>query len=114
MSTASEQTEQTEEQANKNPADGPEEHLDRILAMKIPVIVKITEKRMAMEKILKLSIGSMIQFDKDAYQHIDLMINNTTVGFGQPVKVGENFGLKVVQIGDIAETIKSLGGENSE
>lgn len=107
MSTASEQT---EEQADQNPADGPEEHLGRILAMKIPVIVKITEKRMAMEKILKLSIGSMVQFDKDAYQHIDLMINNTTVGFGQPVKVGENFGLKVVQIGDIAETIKSLGG----
>jgi flagellar motor switch protein FliN len=108
MSTASKQA---EEQADQSAADGNEGHLARILAMKIPVIVKITEKEMPLEKILKLSIGSMIQFDKDAYQHIDLMINNTTVGFGQPVKVGENFGLKIVQIGDIAKTIKSLGGE---
>lgn len=108
MSTASKQA---EEQTNQSATDGHEEHLARILAMKIPVIVKITEKNMAMEKILKLNIGSMIQFDKDAYQHIDLMINNSTVGFGQPAKVGENFGLKIVQIGDIAKTIKSLGGE---
>ena len=108
MSTASKQA---EKQADQSTADGNEEHLARILAMKIPVIVKITEKTMAMEKILKLNIGSMIQFDKDAYQHIDLMINNTTVGFGRPAKVGENFGLKIVQIGDIAKTIKSLGGE---
>jgi len=85
-------------------------HLERILSMKVPVIVKITEKSMKMERILKLNLGSMIQFDKDAYQHIDLMVNNSTIGLGQPIKIGENFGLKITQIGDIRETIKSLGG----
>jgi len=92
------------------PDDDAPAHLERILSMKVPVIVKITEKSMTMERILKLNLGSMIQFDKDAYQHIDLMVNNSTIGLGQPIKIGENFGLKITQIKDIRETIKSLGG----
>ncbi len=86
-----------------------QERLDRILKIRMPVIVRIAERRMTIENILKLSIGSIIQFDKDAYQMIDLMINNSVIGLGQPVKIGENFGIKIIQIGDITNTIKSLG-----
>lgn len=83
--------------------------LDRILEMKIPVIVKVVEKPMTISAVLKLNIGSVITFNKDAYQHIDLMVNNTTIGIGQTVKIGEKFGLRITQIGDIEQTIKSLG-----
>jgi flagellar motor switch protein FliN/FliY len=79
------------------------------LAIKVPLIVKIAEKRMRIGEILKLSLGSVVQFEKDAYQHVDLMVNNSTIGLGQPVKVGEKFGLKITQIGDISEMIRSLG-----
>jgi len=37
------------------------------------------------------------------------MVNNSTIGLGQAVKIGENFGLKITQIGPVEETIKSLG-----
>jgi len=90
-----------------------QDKLGRILSMKVPVIVKIAQKKMTISEILKLRLGSVIQFDKDPYQNIDLMVNNSVVGTGQPVKVNENFGLKIVQIGNLADTIKSLGG-NSE
>ena len=85
------------------------EKVGRILSMKIPVIVKIAEKKMVIASILKLNIGSVITFDKDAYQNVDLMVNNSTIGLGQPVKIGENFGLRIIQINDIQNTIKSLG-----
>ena len=87
--------------------------LKSILSMKVPVIVKIVEKKMPLASILKFNLGSMISFDKDSYQHIDLMVNNSTIGLGQPIKIGENFGLKITQIGDITDTIKSLG-QNEE
>ncbi|MBN1846577.1 MAG: FliM/FliN family flagellar motor switch protein [Sedimentisphaerales bacterium] len=86
-----------------------EEHLERIFKMKVPIIVRIAQKNMTVGEILKLHIGTVIQFEQDAYQHIDLMVNNAVIGLGQPVKVGENFGLRITQIGDIAHTIKSLG-----
>lgn len=83
--------------------------LDRLLAMKVPVIVKIAEKPMSVSAVLKLNLGSVITFEKDAYQHVDLMVNNSTIGLGQTVKIGEKFGLRISQIGPIEDTIKSLG-----
>ena len=82
-----------------------------ILSMRVPLIVKVAQKKMTMENVLKLSLGSIIQFDKDVYENIELMVNNQTIGLGQPVKIGENFGLRLLQVGDIEHTIKSLGGK---
>jgi flagellar motor switch protein FliN/FliY len=89
--------------------DSSDDSLPRILSMRMPVIVKLAEKSMALSTVLKLNIGSVINFDKDAYQLVDLMANNSTIGLGQTVKIGENFGLRVIQIGPVEETIKSLG-----
>jgi flagellar motor switch/type III secretory pathway protein FliN len=83
--------------------------LNRILAMKVPVIVKIAQRKISFSDVLKFHIGTVIQFDKDPYQYIDLMVNNSKIGAGQPVKVAENFGLKVMQIAPVADTIRSLG-----
>ena len=41
------------------------------------------------------------------------MVNNEVIGLGQPVKIGENFGLKITQVGDLSDTIKRLGGNHT-
>jgi len=84
------------------------EKLQRLLSMRVPVIVKVAQKKMSIGNMLKFHMGSIIQFDKDAYQQLELMINNSTVGLGQPIKIGEKFGLRITQVGEITETIKSL------
>ncbi len=91
--------------------DTSEDKLKNILSMKVPLIVKVAQKKMCMENVLKLSLGSIIQFDKDVYENIELMVNNQTIGMGQPVKIGENFGLRLLQVGNVENTIKSLGGK---
>ena len=69
---------------------------------------------MTLADVLKLSIGSVIQFDKDAYDHVSLMVNNSMIGLGQPVKIGENFGLRIIEMGKITDTICSLGSQGHE
>jgi len=107
--------------ANVNAPPGPDnsssppvrsDHLKRILSLKVPIIVKVTEKKLRMAHILKFNLGNVIHFDQDAYQHVELMVNNSVIGLGQPVKIGEKFGLKIVQIGDITDTIKALKTED--
>ncbi|MBN2065157.1 MAG: FliM/FliN family flagellar motor switch protein, partial [Sedimentisphaerales bacterium] len=83
--------------------------LKTILSMRVPLIVKVAEKKMTMDNILKFSLGSIIQFDKDVYENIELMVNNHAIAVGQPVKIGENFGLRLLQVGNIEKTIKSMG-----
>ena len=97
----------TSEEVKKTPPD----KIKSILSMRVPLIVKVAQKKMTMENVLRLSLGSIIQFDKDVYENIELMVSNQTIGLGQPVKIGENFGLRLLQVGDLEHTIKSLGGK---
>ena len=87
----------------------PPQELQRILKLEVPVIVKVAERKMRLSEILNLSTGSVIEFSKNADDNLELLVNNKPIGIGRAVKVGEKFGLRVLQIGDIRDTIRSLG-----
>ncbi len=63
---------------------------------------------MPLSKILTLSPGSIIEFDKPSDELLDLMINNRPVGRGQAVKVGENFGLRVTVVGSVTSRVDAM------
>ena len=86
------------------------EPLQRIMRIEVPVIVKLAECRMPLARIVGLNTGAIIEFEKPADANLDLMINNKCIGLGQAVKVGENFGLRITQVGTLLEKIEALGG----
>jgi len=83
--------------------------LQRILQIRVPIIILLAEKTMQTSEILQLNPGTLIEFDKSVDEKLDLMINNKRVGGGVAVKVGENFGLRVTHICPIDKTIKAMG-----
>ena len=83
--------------------------LRRILHMHVPVIVKLAERKLTLAEVMRLGPGAIIEFIKASDEPLELLINNKTIGLGDAVKVGENFGLKINQIGDVKEVIRSLG-----
>jgi flagellar motor switch protein FliN len=83
--------------------------LRRILHLEVPVIVKLAERRLSLAEVLRLGAGAIIEFSKSSDEPLELLINNKSIGFGDAVKVGENFGLKISQIGDVKQVIRSLG-----
>ena len=85
------------------------ENLERILKIRLPVTVVLAERQMNMEEILNLSPGSVIEFERHHQQFLDLLINNKPVARGETVTVREKFGLRVREIGEIKDMIKSLG-----
>lgn len=82
--------------------------IERILKIDVPVIVKLAERRMKMSEVLRISPGSIIEFNKPSESQLELMINNRTIGLGLAVKVGENFGIRLLQVGDVKELITSM------
>ena len=82
--------------------------LRRILQLEVPVIVKLAERKMNLSEVLRLGAGAIIEFSKNSEEPLELMINNKSIAFGETVKVGENFGLKISQIGDLKQLIRSL------
>lgn len=83
--------------------------LGRIMRLRVPVIVKLAERRLNLQEVMRLGNGSIIEFFKSFDEPLDLMINNKVIGQGEAVKVGENFGLRITHIGDVRSVIKSLG-----
>jgi flagellar motor switch protein FliN len=95
-------------QKPKQPS-GPQSEVQRILRLSVPVIVKLAERRLSLQEVLRFGNGSIIEFGKSFDEPLELMINNKVIGLGETVKVGENFGLRITQIGDVKAVIKSMG-----
>ena len=84
--------------------------LDRILRLEVPLIVKLADRTLTLAEVMRLGPGAIIEFFKSSDEPLELLVNNKTIAIGETVKVGENFGLKITQIGDVKQVIKSMGG----
>ena len=93
-----------------DPAADPAAELNRLMRLHVPVIVKLAERKMPMSEVLRLGVGSIIEFEKRNDEPLHLMINNKTIAIGEAVKVGENFGLRVRQIGSMKDLVIAMGG----
>jgi flagellar motor switch protein FliN/FliY len=86
------------------------EELRRVMKLQVPVIVKLAERRLPVAEVLRLGVGSIIEFAKRNEEPLQLMVNNRAIAVGEAVKVGENFGLRVQQVGDPRSIVAALGG----
>jgi flagellar motor switch protein FliN/FliY len=93
------------------PTSAPEgkSELNRIMHLEVPVIVKLAERKLAMSEVLRLGVGSIIEFVKSNDEPLQLMINNRTIAIGEAVKVGENFGLRIKQVGTMKQLVGAMG-----
>lgn len=85
--------------------------IESILALEVPVIVQIAERTMSLEDVVSMVPGAIIELPKSSDDDLEILVNNKPIGTGTAVKVGENFGVRVAYIGDLAQRIKALGGE---
>jgi flagellar motor switch protein FliN len=83
--------------------------LARILRVRVPVIVQLARRPMAIATVRNLSVGAILEFEKAVEEELDLLINNRPIGRGFCVKVGEKFGLRLTAISDTSQRIRSLG-----
>ncbi len=85
--------------------------LDRILHLQVPLIVKLADRKMHLSEVMRLGTGAIIEFFKSSEQPLELLVNNKVIAVGDAVKIGENFGLRIRQVGDVKQIVQSLGGE---
>ena len=76
-----------------------------ILDLEFPLIVQIASRSMPVRDVVELEHGSIIEFPRSADEELQILVNNKIVGQGTAVKVGENFGVKISWIGDLAQCV---------
>lgn len=89
------------------------EKVQRILRLRVPLMVVLAERKMSVREILHVSIGSIIEFSKPFDEELGLLVKNQSIAYGQAVKIGENFGLRVTRVADVKARINAMGNDAS-
>ena len=79
-----------------------------ILKLSVPVIVQVGERNLPVDDVLALGPGVILEMDKSSESELALLVNNKPIAKGTAVKVGENFGLKIVSIGTPRQRVEAL------
>ncbi len=82
--------------------------LDRILDIPMGVTVELGRAKMLINDLMRLGQGSVIELTKLVGEPLEVMVNSKTIGKGEVVVVNEKFGVRITEITDANERIKSL------
>jgi len=83
--------------------------LGRVLDINLPLSVVVAEKEMKVEDVLAFAPGTVLEFEKASDSFLDLLVNDKLLAQGEAVRTGEQFGIRIVNIGVPEETIRMLG-----
>lgn len=81
-----------------------------ILRVSVPVVVKLAQKSMPADQVLRLVPGAMIQFDKHCETPMTVEVGGQPIAEGEIVKTGDKFGIRIGQIVRPAERFIAVAG----
>lgn len=85
--------------------------LQSILKIEVPLSVQIASRRMRVREVSSLAPGAIIELPKLADEPLELKIGHRQIGLGAAVKVGENFGVRIMQVGTMTQRIAAMSPE---
>ncbi len=80
-----------------------------LLRIRLPLEVTLARTRKPLLELLQLCPGAIIQFDKSCEEPLELSINGHVIARGEAVKVGDKFGLRILEITPPPERYIVLG-----
>ena len=72
--------------------------VEQLSGLNVPVSVRLCEDSFSLASLVKLRAGTVLHFPKQHDQPLDLYINESRVGSGHAVDLGERLGVVVEQI----------------
>ena len=82
--------------------------ITRILDIPLEVTVVIGACKMTLQELLNLKKGSVIELDTSSNQDIELLINGKKIAYGKTVYVDQSFGVKITEVLEEAELMKTI------
>ncbi len=83
-------------------------NIARVLDIELNVSVILGRTKMALKDIFELGKGSLIELDTFENQEVEIYVNGRKIGYGQIVIIEQNFGVRITNILDEDELVKTL------
>lgn len=79
-------------------AAGGAESLAAVMELEVPVSIELGRTRMAVEEVLSLGRGSIVQLDRLVGQPVEVFVSDKPFATGEVVVMGEKFGVRIIRI----------------
>jgi flagellar motor switch protein FliN/FliY len=82
------------------PGSSPLPHtLELLLDVRINVSVEVGRVEMPVRQVMELGPGAVIELERSASEPVEIYANGRCIGRGEVVVVGEQFGVRVTELG---------------
>lgn len=79
------------------PAFGP--NLELIQGLKVRVSASIGQREITVKQLFALKEGEVLELDRASNDPVDLYLDSKLIGRGELVVVGDNFGVRILELG---------------
>lgn len=83
-------------------------NLDVILNIPVQLSMEVGQTNITIRRLLELTEGSVVELTRMAGEPLDVLVNGTLVAKGEVVVVGDNFGIKLLDVISPEERLNSL------
>lgn len=83
--------------------------VERILDLPLTIHVELGHRRMRVDDLLQVAVGSVLELETAAGAPLGIYANHTLIAQGEAVVVGEHYGVRVTEILTPSERVKKLG-----
>jgi flagellar motor switch protein FliN/FliY len=73
-----------------------------LLDVRLTVSVEVGRTQMPVRQVMELGPGSVIELPRSASEPVEIFANGRCIGRGEVVVVGEHFGVRITDLGDLA------------
>jgi flagellar motor switch protein FliN len=80
-------------------------NLDMLMDIELPLVIRFGQTQMALRDIARLTPGSVIGFERDADEPVELLINGHVVALGEAVTVKGSYGIRISEISSRRERL---------
>lgn len=91
-------------------SDTEQKNLGMILDVKLPIIVRIGQKKMLLKDVIGMDIGTVVELNQLANDPLDILVDDKVIAKGEVVIVDGNFGIQITEIGTKKERLEKLKG----
>lgn len=86
----------------------PIKNIDLIMDVPLDISVVLGRTKKSIQDILNLGVGSLIELQKLAEEPVEILVNGKQIALGEVVVVDENFGVRITDIVNGSERLKTL------
>ncbi len=86
------------EEGETRPGAAPSKTFDLLLDVELPVSVSFGRTKLALQEVLKLTAGSIVELNRSISDPVELIVNNCVVALGEVVVIEGNYGVRILRI----------------